>query len=199
MVLVTGLPGVGKTTLIQRIQDRYRDQGLKVVGMTTREAREGDQRVGFKITNISSGEEGWLARVGDGPGPRVGKYKVVTKYLDSIGVRALKQAMEQANDLVLIDEIGPMEMTSSAFRQALADLLSKRERVVATVKYGSHYPELARVPAADAVSFEISRDNREEVFQKITGIIDDWTVPVERGPNPTGHLFRHDKAGFSEP
>ena len=113
----------------------------------------------------------------DGPGPRVGKYKVVTKYLDSVGVVALNQAIEQPNDLVLIDEIGPMEMTSRAFREALADLLSKRGRVVATVKYGSHYPELARVPAADAMSFEMSRDNREEVFQKITAIVDDWTVP----------------------
>ena len=181
LVLVAGLPGVGKTTLIQRIHDRYRNKGLNVVGMTTREVREGDQRVGFKITNLSSGEEGWLARVGDGPGPIVGKYKVVTKYLDSIGVVPLKQAVEQPNDLVLIDEIGPMEMTSRAFKEVLAELLSKRGRVVATVKYGSHYPELARIPAASAVSFEISRDNREEVFQKITGIVDDWTVPIERG------------------
>ena len=181
VVLVTGPPGVGKTTLIQRIHDHYRTKGLNVVGITTREVREGDKRVGFKITDISSGAEGWLARVGDGPGPRVGKYKVVTKYLDGIGVGALKQAIAQPNDLVLIDEIGPMEMTSREFREALADLLSKRDRVVATVKYGSHYPELARVPAADAVSFEISRDNREEVFQKITAIVDDWAVPLERG------------------
>ena len=176
LVLVTGPPGVGKTTLIQRIHDRYRNKGLNIVGLTTREVRENDQRVGFKITNLSSGEEGWLARVGDGPGPRVGKYKVVTKYLDSIGVGALKQAIEQPNDLVLIDEIGPMEMTSRAFREALAYLLLKRGKVVATVKYGSHYPELARVPAANALSFEISRDNREEVLQKITAIVDEWMV-----------------------
>ena len=180
IVLVTGLPGVGKTTLIQRIHDQYRNKGFKVVGITTREVREGDRRVGFKITNISSGEEGWLARVGDGIGPKIGRYTVVTKDLDSIGVVALKQATEQPNDLVLIDEIGPMEMTSKAFREALADLLSRRGRVIATVKYGSHYPELARVPEAGAVSFEISRDNREEVFQKITGIVNDWMVPVER-------------------
>ena len=180
-VLVTGQPGVGKTTLIQRIHDQYRNKGFNVVGITTHEVRESDKRVGFKITNISSGEEGWLARVGDGPGPRVGKYKVVTKYLDSIGAKALKQAMEQPNDLVLIDEIGPMEMTSKSFREALAGLLSKRKRVVATVKYGSHYPELARISAADAISFELSKDNREEIFQKITAIVYNWTVPVEPG------------------
>ena len=73
-------------------------------------------------------------------------------------------------------------MTSGPFREALADLLSKRGGVVAMVKYGSHYPELAKVAAADVVSFEISRDNREEVLQKITPIVDDWTAPVERRP-----------------
>ena len=175
LVLITGLPGVGKTTLIQRIRDQYRNKGLNVVGITTREVREGSQRVGFKITNISSGAEGWLARVGGGIGPRIGKYTVVTEDLDSIGVGALKQATEQPNDLVLIDEIGPMEMTSRGFREALAELLSNRGKVVATVKYGSHYPELAGVPAANAVSFEISRDNREKVLQKITAIVDSWT------------------------
>ena len=149
--------------------------------MTTREVREGDQRVGFKITNIASGAEGWLARVGDGIGPRIGKYTVVTEDLDSIGVWALKQAIERTSDLVLIDEIGPMEMTSRAFREALAELLSKRGKVVATVKYGSHYPELEGVLAANAVSFEISRDNREETWQKITEIVDDLTTPIERG------------------
>ena len=184
VVLVTGPPGVGKTTLIQQIHDQYRNKGINVAGITTREVREGDKRIGFKITNISSGAEGWLARAGDGPGPRVGKYKVVTKYLDSIGVVALKQAIDQPNDLVLIDEIGPMEMTSRAFREALADLLSKRGEVVATVKYGSHYPELARVPAVNLVSFEISRENREEVYEKITAIVDYWKAPKNEVADP---------------
>ncbi len=112
--------------------------------MITREVREGDQRVGFKITDLASGAEGWLARVGDGVGPRIGKYSVVSEELEEIGVGALKQATESPADLVLVDEIGPMEMTSRPFRDALAKLLSRRGIVIATVKYGSHYPEVER-------------------------------------------------------
>jgi nucleoside-triphosphatase len=175
-VFVTGAPGVGKTTLMRRIHDHYKNKRLRVDGMVTREVRKGDERIGFKITDLSSGAEGWLARAGDSVGPRIGKYSVDSEDLEEIGIGALKGVADGSADLVLVDEIGPMEMTSSAFRVALAKLLSAGRNVIATVKYGSHYPEIERSPGfAEAVSLEISRDNREEVIQKIFSIVDAWT------------------------
>jgi nucleoside-triphosphatase len=175
-VFVTGAPGVGKTTLMQRIHDHCKNKGLRVDGMVTSEVRKSDERIGFKITDLSSGAEGWLARVGDSVGPRIGKYSVDSKDLEDIGVCALKRAVEGSADFVLVDEIGPMEMTSSAFRGALAKLLSAGRNVIATVKYGSHYPEIERSPGvAEAVRLEISRDNREETIRRILSIVDAWT------------------------
>jgi nucleoside-triphosphatase len=173
---VTGAPGVGKTTLIQRIHDHYKNKGLRVSGIITREVRESDQRIGFKISDLSSGAEGWLARVGDSVGPRIGKYSVVSEDLEKIGVSALKRATEWPGGLVLVDEIGPMEMTSRPFRDALAKLLSHRGIVIATVKYGSHYPEVERASGtAEGVSLEVSKGNRDEVMQRITSLVDKWT------------------------
>jgi nucleoside-triphosphatase len=175
-VFVTGAPGVGKTSLMRRIHDHYKDKGLRVDGMLTQEVRKGDERIGFKLTDLASGAEGWLARMGDSVGPRIGKYSVDSEDLEEIGVGALKRAAEGSADLVLIDEIGPMEMTSSAFRGTLAQLLSVGRNVIATVKYGSHYPEIERSPGfADAMSLEISRDNREEMVHMILSIVDAWT------------------------
>jgi len=172
---VTGAPGVGKTTLIQRIHTHYKNKGLRVSGMITREVREGDQRIGFKISDLSSGAEGWLARVGDSVGPRIGKYSVVSEDLEKIGVSALREAAERPDGLVLVDEIGPMEMTSRPFRDALAKLLSHRGIVIATVKYGSHYPEVERASGtAEGVSLEVSKSNRDEVMQRITSLVDKW-------------------------
>src|SRR5437899_3394121 len=161
---------------MQRIHDHYKNKGLKVDGMVTREVRKGNERIGLKITDVPSGGEGWLARMGDSVGQRIGKYMVDSKDLGEIGVGALKRAAERSADLVLVDEIGPMEMTSSAFRGTLAKLLSAGRTVIATVKYGSHYPEIERSPGfAEAVNLEISRDNREEMIQKIFSIVDAWT------------------------
>ena len=161
---------------MRRIHDHYKNKGLTVDGMVTREVRKGDERIGFKITDLSSGAEGWLARVGDSVGPRIGRYSVDSEDLEEIGVGALKRATERSSDLVLVDEIGPMEMTSSAFRGTLAKLLSAGRNVIATVKYGSLYPEIERSPEfAKAVRLEISRDNREEVIQRILSIVDAWT------------------------
>ncbi len=175
-MFVTGAPGVGKTTLMQRIHDHYKNKGFRVDGMVTREVRKGDERIGFKITDLSSGVEGWLARVGDGVGPRIGKYSVVSEELEKIGVSALKEAMEGPGGLVLVDEIGPMEMTSRPFRDALAKLLSHRGIVIATVKYGSHYPEVERTfGTAEGVSLEVSKGKRDEVMQRITSLVDKWT------------------------
>ena len=161
---------------MQRIHDHYKSKGLRVDGMLTQEVRKGDERIGFKITDLSSGAEGWLARMGESVGPRIGKYSVDSEELEEIGVSALKGAVERSSDLVLVDEIGPMEMTSSAFRGTLAKLLSAGRSVIATVKYGSHYPEIERSPGfAEAVSLEISRDNREEMTRRILSIVDAWT------------------------
>jgi nucleoside-triphosphatase len=175
-VFLTGAPGAGKTTLIQRIHTHYKNKGLRIDGIITREVRENDQRTGFKITNLASGAEGWLARVGQGVGPRIGKYNVVSEDLEVIGVGALKKATEGRADLVLVDEIGPMEMTSGPFRDAIAKLLSQRGIVIATVKYGSHYPEVERASmTVESVSLEVSKGNRDEVMQKITSLVDRWT------------------------
>src|SRR6266705_5311926 len=160
---------------MQRIHDHYKNKGLRVDGMVTQEVRKGDERIGFRITDLSSGAEGWLARMGESVGPRIGKYNVDSKELEEIGVGALKRAAERSADLVLVDEIGPMEMTSSAFRDTLAKLLSTGRNVIATVKYGSHYPEIERSPGfAEAVSLDISRDNRDDVIQKLLSIVDTW-------------------------
>jgi nucleoside-triphosphatase len=173
VILLTGRPGVGKTTMVNRVYEHYSKNGLKIDGLTTREVRDGGARTGFMITDLSSGQEGWLAKKDAGRGPRVGSYVVVSGELEKIGVSALERSMNGDADLVIVDEIGPMEMTSASFRNKISKVLNGRKTVVATVKFGSRYPEVENTWRR-SVHWEITRENRESLYRRLIRQVDDW-------------------------
>jgi nucleoside-triphosphatase len=173
VILLTGRPGVGKTTLVNRIYEHYSKNGFKIEGLTTREVRKGGTRTGFIITDLSSGQEGWLAKKDLGTGPRIGSYAVVPDDLEKIGVAALERSMSGAADLVIVDEIGPMEMTSTSFRDNISRVLNGRKTVVATVKFGSRYPEVENT-WRKSLHWEITKENRETIYRRTLRQVDDW-------------------------
>ena len=180
VILLTGRPGVGKTTLVNRVYEHYSKNGFKVEGLTTREVRERNARTGFMLTDLASGREGWLATKDLGTGPRVGSYVVVSDDLEKIGVAALERSMNGAADLVIVDEIGPMEMTSTSFRNNISRVLNGRKTVVATVKFGSRYPEVENA-WRKGLHWEITKENRETVYRRIRRQVDDWIrEPMDR-------------------
>lgn len=173
VILLTGHPGVGKTTIVNRVHEHYSKNGFKIEGLTTREVREGGARTGFMITDLSSGQEGWLAKKDLGTGPRVGSYVVVSHDLEKIGVAALERSMRGAADLVIVDEIGPMEMTSTLFRNIISKVLNGNKAVVATVKFGSRYPEVESI-SQKSLHWEITKENREAIYRRIIRQVDEW-------------------------
>ncbi len=173
VILLTGRPGVGKTTIVNRVYEHYSASGLKIEGVTTREVREGDVRTGFMISDLSSGQEGWLAKKDLAIGPRVGSYVVVSEDLEKIGVAALDRSIKGVADLVIVDEIGPMEMTSLSFRNSISKVLNGNRTVVATVKFGSRYPEVEKA-WEKSVHWEITKQNRESIYRRIIRQVDGW-------------------------
>ncbi len=148
-----------------------------MAGLVTQEAREGGQRVGFRLRDLSSGVEGWLARKEGGKGPRVGSYTVDSGDLERIAVKALEIAVRDETDVVFVDEIGPMEMTSPAFRRALSQLFSSGKLLVATLKYGSRYEEVERARMEGGVTVvDLTRENRDAALTRITSMVDSRIV-----------------------
>jgi nucleoside-triphosphatase len=159
--------------MVNRVHTHYTKNGFKIEGLTTREVREGGSRTGFMITDLSSGQEGWLAKKEVGTGPRVGSYIVVSDDLEQIGVSALERSINGAADLVIVDEIGPMEMTSTSFRDNISRILNGRKTVVATVKFGSRYPEVENT-WRKSLHWEITKENRESIYRRVIRQVDDW-------------------------
>jgi len=134
-VFVTGPAGVGKTTLVERVAREVERWGYIVGGMITKEVRRNGRRVGFKIIALDTGEEGTLASLRGTshlPGVPFGRYLVHVDELERVGVSAIRRALVEA-DLVVIDEIGPMEYKSDEFVKAVGEVLSSEKPLLAVV------------------------------------------------------------------
>ena len=134
-ILVEGRPGSGKSTIARRLADTLAGLRIPVSGFVTEEIRERGRRVGFSIERLG-GESGVLAHV-DLPGPpRVGRYGVDLSALERLAIPALREATDR--DVVIIDELGKMELASQPFRDAVSAIFDRPVRVVATVHTARH-------------------------------------------------------------
>ncbi len=132
-IFITGRPASGKTTLILKLLDFLKGKNVKVGGFITKEIRAKGQRVGFEMVDLSSGKEGILAHVNVKSPLRVSKYGINLEILNRIGVKSLEEALNGKFDLLVVDEIGRMELLSKEFRRKLQEILSSDIRLVATL------------------------------------------------------------------
>lgn len=167
VLLLTGKPGVGKTTVLTKNVDALKAEGYTVGGMLSREIREGGARVGFALLDIGSGRCGWLAHVNQKSGPQLGRYRVNIEDLNGIGAQAILAAVENC-DFVAIDEVGPMELFSALFKEAVRKALESRKLVVAVVhwKWSDSVIREAR-ERADAELITVTVENREKLNEAI--------------------------------
>jgi nucleoside-triphosphatase len=161
-ILLTGRPGCGKTTLIKRVVDEL---ALPAGGFYTEEVRENGERVGFKMITLD-GQEALLAHVNFKTPQSVGKYGLDLSALETVGVAALREAM-RGGELVVLDEIGPMELRSAIFRDVVTKIFAIGVPVLATITARS-FPftnALKRHPGVTMI--EVRRDNREQLVSEL--------------------------------
>ncbi|MGD0355647.1 MAG: nucleoside-triphosphatase [Dehalococcoidia bacterium] len=160
--LLTGMPGTGKTSIIrQAITQSQCDAG----GFFTQEIRSVGIREGFSIVTLS-GKEAIFAHITIDSPFRVGKYGIDISALDGTGVEAIYDAIEHHN-VVVIDEIGKMELFSPRFIKAVQDALASTKKVLGTITLRPH-------PLADSIRenqnirvAELTRNNQKYVLAEI--------------------------------
>jgi nucleoside-triphosphatase len=163
-MLLEGLPGVGKTTLLCRIAERM--ASYKIGGFVTEEIRESGRRMGFRVRAFS-GETGILAHIRFGGGSRVGKYGVNVNTFESVGVRAVEKALE-SSEIILIDEIGKMELFSRRFRETVIRGLDSPKPVLATVMSRSHPFADDMKSRSDVRIIEVTHQSRERLVDALS-------------------------------
>jgi len=167
VLLLTGNPGVGKTTALIKIVNSLKAEGISVGGMISREAREGNSRVGFEIIDLTNNRHSWLAHVTQRTGPQVGKYHVNLENLENISAKAISEAVEKCG-AVAIDEIGPMELFSQKFKQAVTKALESKKLVLAVVHAKARDQLINEVKRReDAKVFAVTLANRDILSEEL--------------------------------
>jgi nucleoside-triphosphatase len=161
-LFLTGVPGVGKTTVIRAIVERLDE--LTCTGFYSEEKRQRGQRVGFKVVTLN-GDEGKLASVGR-KAPTVGRYSVHVEEFEKLVLPELDPRATPA-DLYVIDEIGKMELLSREFRTRITDLLAEPTNLLATIaRKGKGF--VAQIKARNDIELiEVTRTNRDRLPDKI--------------------------------
>jgi nucleoside-triphosphatase len=170
-LLIESRPGAGKTTALSRLAERLRDDGVALSGFLTREMRSGGRRVGFEIETFG-GERGLLAHVGLPGPPRVGRYGVDVEEFERLALPSL----EAPAGVVLIDELGKMELASERFRSAMSALFESDVPIVATVHTFRHPFTEALKERPDVTTVRLTRANRdglpEELAERLRNLPD---------------------------
>jgi len=171
--LLTGRPGTGKTSIIKQVVAGTKG---KAGGFYTEEIREQGIRHGFRLVTLD-GSRATLAHIDIHSPYQVSKYGVDINSLDRVGVPALNQAAKDC-ELVVIDEIGKMELFSANFREAVFQIIDSGKRVLGTIMLNPN-------PWADAVKqrpqvklIEVTRANHHQVQAELLH----W---LEVNQNPT--------------
>ncbi|KAL8151851.1 hypothetical protein V2J09_021659 [Rumex salicifolius] len=185
-VLLTGPPGVGKTTLIIKVLESLKSSNpsLKVQGFYTREIRHGSERVGFEVVTVG-GQNAPLASINTSSPesirwPHVGRYKVDVASFESVALPELQ--IKEDTNLFVIDEVGKMELYSSSFLPAVLRILDSNIPVLASIpipKQGRDIPGVARVRNHPrAVIYTLNQSNRdtlrERIYSQLTVLISNY-------------------------
>ncbi len=164
--LVTGPPGVGKTTTVSKIILRLKSAGVIVGGCSTSERRSGGARVGFEVKDLTTGRSGELASVSSKFGPRVGRYRVNLTDLAKVGAAGLDAAAD-SSEVIVIDEVGPMELVSPEFRRAVRRCVDSGKPILAVVHERLEDDLLNELREKATATFSLTVETRDNLTEEL--------------------------------
>ncbi|MEM1984765.1 MAG: nucleoside-triphosphatase [Candidatus Korarchaeum sp.] len=129
--IITGRPGSGKSTCVAILMEGLRSKGIGFGGIRTPEVREGGIRTGFIVEDLLTGDRDLFASVKFSGGPSVSKYVIDLRRFESIAIPALTRAAKECK-VIIIDEIGKMELLSNKFVEIVREVWRSNSIVVAT-------------------------------------------------------------------
>ncbi|XP_027309956.1 cancer-related nucleoside-triphosphatase [Anas acuta] len=182
-VFLTGPPGIGKTTLIQKVTQALRSSDVPIDGFYTEEVKEGGRRRGFDVVTLS-GKRGPLSRVSSDSSASRREYRVGQYVVDLVSfeqlvlpvLRNVNHGSDSEKKICVIDEIGKMELFSQAFIRAVRETLTDPGTVVLgtiPVPKGKPLDLVEEIRSRkDVKVFNVSKENRNNILQDILAAVE---------------------------
>jgi nucleoside-triphosphatase len=168
--LVSGHPGVGKSTVVSKVVLRLKSAGVIVGGLLTQEKKEKGARVGFEVVDLTDGGRGELATIDSHLGPKIGRYRVNLADLARIGAAGLSKAAS-VSELIVIDEVGPMELVSPEFRKAVRTCIDSGKPVFAVIHGKLEDDLITELKEKAETSIALTEENRDEAADELSDLI----------------------------
>ena len=169
---ITGLPGAGKTFTLKRVIDMLtKDSEISVGGMIDEKIVDGRHAVGIEVTDILTNEKVIFAKPDTDSKIMVGTLGVDLSLFESVAIEAIKVACEKC-DVIVIDEVGKVEVESQAFVDAVKDALDVDKPMIITLHKKSRNPLLQDIRRRDDVRIlEVTPTNRNILPYKIAHLM----------------------------
>ena len=151
---------MGKTTIVMDVAQKLKARGVRVGGVVSREVRTGNVRIGFEFIDLATNDRDILASV-TGDGPRVGKY-----FVNLTGCRFAADRVKNAlinSDVIICDEVGPMELKSNEFIDTVKYLLKTDKKAIVVIHQKLEHPLIRDFREKPNSLININIGNREKV------------------------------------
>lgn len=173
---ITGLPGSGKTYALLRVIDMLRESNLSIGGMMDEPLSDGRRKIGFTVKNLLTGESQIFADTETESKIMIGKIGVDISKFEEIAIPAIKEACEKC-DVIIIDEVGKIEVESQLFIDAVKDALDVNKPMILTLHKKSRNPLLQDIRRRDDVRIlEVTPTNRNLLPYKIIRLMNGENV-----------------------
>ncbi|MGI0139704.1 MAG: NTPase [Thermoplasmata archaeon] len=168
---ITGLPGSGKTQTLLRIIQLLEQEGVTVGGVVTEPIIVKNRRSGFRLVDWLTKEEAVFAHEKLKSRIRSGRYGVNVHALEDLGTRALAGARANA-DVIVIDEVGKMEVDNDAFTKSIVETLDTSKSIVMTLHKKSRNPLLQDIRRRDELRLlEVTPVNKNLLAFKVVRLL----------------------------
>jgi nucleoside-triphosphatase len=168
---ITGLPGSGKTYALLRVIEMLKEEELQIGGMVDEPIEEARKKTGFTVRNLLTNEQQVFASTEFESKIMVGKIGVNLDKFEEVSIKAIKDAVDQC-DIIVIDEVGKMEVESEAFVEAVKESLEADKPMIITLHKKSRNPLLQDIRRRDDVRIlEVTPTNRNLLPYKIVRLM----------------------------